>query len=209
MKPILFIDFIGTMCGGRFWVSLGENDYGRINKFLFKDGKLLNDWMRGDYNSEQICEILARELDINYKILWDSLLADCRAMRVSPDDLQKIDILRQDYGTAIITVNMDCFDRFIVPALGLDKLFDCILSSCIEGVFKISNDRGINSGLLEIAISKTNADINRSILIDDSENNCVAFRKLGGRGLKVDPAKPLSYWLDYLLAHEKAQNRFR
>jgi FMN phosphatase YigB (HAD superfamily) len=200
MKPVLFIDFIGTLCDGRFWVSLDNDDYGRIDKFLFNDGELFNGWMRGDYNSEKICEILSRELRIEYEILWDALLADCRAMRVFAADLRKIGLLRKDYITAIVTVNMDCFDRFIVPALGLDKYFDCIVNSCNEGVFKYWDvDKGNKGGLLEVALSRTGADINRSILIDDSEKACAEFKKIGGCALRVDGLKTASYWLDNLI----------
>ena len=203
MKPALFIDFIGTLCDGRFWVSLDKDDCGRIDKFLFNDGELFNGWMRGDYDSEKICEILSRELRIEYKILWDALLADCRAMRVSADDLRKIGLLRKNYITAIITVNMDCFDRFIVPALGLDKYFDFIINSCNEGVFKYwENNKGNKGGLLEVALSRTGADINRSILIDDSEKACAEFEKLGGRALMVCGPEDLGCWLDSLLTNQ-------
>jgi len=198
MKPALFIDFVGTMCHDRFWKSLGEDDYARVNGFLFDDGKLVNAWMRGDYSSEQICVILAKELNIVYPRLWDSLLGDCSSMRVAADDLGKIDKLREHYTMAIVTANMDCFDRFIVPALGLDKHFDFIVNSCNGGVFK-HDGNGNESGLFEVALSKTGADINASILIDDSEKACAAFKKLGGRVLKVDKQKFLGYWLDDLL----------
>ena len=184
-------------------MSLDKDDYGRIDKFLFNDGELFNGWMRGDYNSEKICEILSRELRIEYKTLWDALLADCRAMRVLADDLRKIGLLRKDYTTAIVTVNMDCFDRFIVPALGLDKYFDCIINSCNEGVFKYrDDDKGNKGGLLEVALSRTGADVNKSILIDDSEKACAEFEKLGGRALMVGGSEGLGCRLDSLLTNQ-------
>ncbi|MFZ3073547.1 MAG: hypothetical protein WA093_00220 [Minisyncoccales bacterium] len=196
MKPALFIDFDGTLCHDRFWQSLGERDYERINNFLFNGGDLVDRWMRGKCNLEQVCEILSRELDLGYKTLLEALEDDCRNMRIAAADLEKIDRLKNKYVVAMVTVNMDCFDRFTVPELGLDNHFDCIVNSYNEGVLK----HGENGGLFGSALVKTGADINRSILIDDSEKACGAFKKLGGRALQVDQQKTLSYWLDHLLS---------
>lgn len=196
MKQALFVDFDGTLCHDRFWQSLGERDYERINNFLFNGGDLVDRWMRGKCNLEQVCEILSRELSLEYKTLREVLEDDCRNMRVAAADLEKIDWLKNKYVAAIVTVNMDCFDRFTVPELGLDNHFDCIVNSYNEGVLK----HGENDGLLSVALAKTSADVNGSILIDDSEKACTAFKKLGGQALQVDQQKTLSYWLDHLLS---------
>lgn len=198
-KPALFIDFDGTLCHNRFWKSLGKENYDRVSEFVFGSGELANGWMRGDYDSEQICQIVSDKLKIDYQILWGSLIMDCESLKVLPEDLEKIDLLRKRYTTAIVTVNMDCFDRFIVPGLGLFNHFDFIINSCKEGVFKCANNRGNKAGLIEIALSKTNADAGRSILIDDLKNACDYFEKIGGRAMQVDSRRQLGYWLDVLL----------
>ena len=199
MKPALFIDFDGTLSCDRLWQSLGVDDYDRINDFIFGNGGVLaNDWMAGKYSSEQICREVAHGLGIAYSLLWDVLLEDCRNTRIDKQNLSKIDSLRRTFTLAMVTANMDCFDRFTMPALGLEKHFDYIINSCNEGVFK-HDANGNKSGLLEAAIRKTGAEVGRSILIDDSTRACANFEKLGGRALRGDKTKPLSHWLDYLL----------
>ncbi|MCU0652695.1 MAG: hypothetical protein MUD10_00350 [Candidatus Pacebacteria bacterium] len=196
MKPALLVDFDGVLCCDRFWHSLGEGDYGRIDDFVFGNGgAVAYDWMLGKFTSEQICEKIAKGLGMDYAILWDGLMRDCRNMAVAKENLAKIDSLRGGYTAALVTVNMDCFDRFTVPALGLGRYFDHILNSFNEGMLK----HGDYKGLIDVALARTGANYSGSIMIDDSENACREFEACGGRALKVEGEKCLGFWLDYLI----------
>lgn len=196
MKPALFIDFDGTLCRDRFWQNLGAVDYGRVNDYLFRAVQPAADWMKGAYSSEDICALLAAELKIGQDVLWESLLSGCRSMRVSAGSLSKISCLRKKYAAALVTVNMDCFDRFTVPALGLHKHFDHIINSFNEKIFKHGPDRG----LFDIALSRCGAVYQNSVLIDDSQNACDEFQNRGGRALKIYGSKNLNYYLDLLIS---------
>ena len=150
--------------------------------------------MRGVYTSEDIHQKLVEDLKINYEFLWNIFVEDCRTMFVEKSVLGKIAKLRDRYITVLITDNMDCFDRFTVPALGMDACFDYIVNSYNEKMSK--NDNG---GKLFLDISaRIGGMLPESILIDNSPKTCEIFQKLGGRSFWVTAEKPLSLWLDLI-----------
>lgn len=193
MKPILFIDFDGTLCHDRLWRSLDEATNKRIQEFLFgKDKELVVGWMRREYTSEDINKIVSKKLDIPYDRLWDVFVLDCKDMEVSRATLSLINNLRTRYYTVLMTDNMDCFMRFTVPALGLDRYFDQIHDSYTRKCLK--NEAGGKS-----FVDVTNglkSSIAGSILIDNSNDTCRLFEKLGGKALLVDGERTLDHWLE-------------
>lgn len=195
MKPVLFIDFDGTLCHDKFWRSLDLNINKKIQEYLFgPDNRIVNRWMKGGCTSEDINLMLSKELDVNYEILWSAFVRDCETMLIEPGVIEKIYKLRQQYKTILITDNMDCLDRFTVPALGLDKYFDQIVNSYYEKTSK--ND---DNGKLFKKVSENNSiEIKNSILLDNSKGTCEIFSKLGGISFFVTKEKPLVYWLDTL-----------
>ncbi len=141
MKPLLFIDFDGTLCHDRFWRSADDVTKGKIQDFLFNPkNPLVAEWMKGKHTSEDINQILAKELDVDYQKLWDIFVEDCKTMKISDEVLNHLAILKNKYITILSTDNMDCLDRFTVPSLKLDLYFDAILNSYNERSLKIDNN---------------------------------------------------------------------
>lgn len=77
---------------------------------------------------------------------------------------------------------MDCFNRFTKPALQLEKYFSFIFNSCDFGVLKNDTSSG---GLFKKVCDMHKFDIKKSVLLDNSEENCAIFTKLGGRAFLV------------------------
>lgn len=193
VKPILFIDFDGTLCHDRFWRSLEPTLQERVQTNLFGSKKeLVRDWMLGKYMSEEINQILAKELCADYEVLWTTFVYDCKKMSISEDTLSKINSLRDKYFTVLITDNMDSLDRFTVPALSLDKYFDLIVNSHTEKSLK--NDDNGNS--FQKVSEKYKSPLSESILIDNSLSSCKIFEDLGGKSCLVTPEKTLANWLE-------------
>jgi len=116
MKPILFIDFDGTLCHDRFWRNIDADSFEQIQNFLFSENKLvIQDWMKGVYSSEDINRLISKELNIPFEKIWKVFVEDCKNMTISSNTLNRIEKFRKDYTTVLITDNMDCFTRFTVP----------------------------------------------------------------------------------------------
>lgn len=195
MKPILFIDFDGTLCHDRFWRNIDADSFERIQNFLFSENKsVINDWMKGIYSSEDINQLISKELNIPFDKIWKVFVEDCKNMTISSDTLNRIEKLRKDYETILITDNMDCFTRFTVPAQKLDSFFDSIVNSFENKKFK-----GHNEGEVFIQLTdRTNTKVEDCILIDNSKSACATFSKLGGKSYFVTSENTLDYWLEKL-----------
>ncbi len=193
MKPILFIDFDGTLCHDRFWRSLELELQLKVQEILFSGKKeRVKDWMLGKYTSEEINQILADESGVDYDTLWSVFVSDCEKMNISADVLNKINSLRDTYVVVLTTDNMDCLDRFTIPALGLDTYFDRIVNSYSEKILK-DDDGG--KTFQKIA-EEHQSSLTHSVLIDNSLDSCQMFDSLGGKSCLVTTEKPLIYWLE-------------
>lgn len=168
MKPILFIDFDGTLCHDRFWRSLEPELQSQVQAYLFGTEKeKVKDWMLGKHTSEEINQIVAEELNSDYDVLWPTFVNDCEKMSISEATLNKVGSLRDRYFTILI-------------ALGLGRYFDLIVNSHTERALK--NDE--NGKSFQKVIEKYKSPLSESILIDNSPSSCKVFEDLGG---KVSP----------------------
>lgn len=194
-KPILFIDFDGTLCHDRFWRSLPLDQYEKVQRLLFTEDKTcIQEWMKGKRTSEEVNLLLAEQIGISSQELWSIFVKDAETMFVSQEVLETIGKLRDIYTTILITVNMDSFSRFTVPALKLDNYFDAISNSYCEGKFKEDNGGEIFKEYLE----KYNTPIKSSILMDDSPTACQTFVALGGNAHQVTLEENLAFHLNKL-----------
>ena len=116
-------------------------------------------------------------------------------MYISPEILQAISDLSKNNTAILITDNMDCFNRFTKPALQLEKYFSFIFNSCDFGVLKDDTTFG---GLFKKVCDMHKFDITKSVLVDNSEENCAIFTKLGGRALLVKNSDDTLYILIHI-----------
>lgn len=189
---IIFLDWDGTLCFDRFWQSLRAEDSNeialgqKINDTLFSDNRtLINEWMRGLRNSEQINEFLSEQLQIDSKKLWEVFLQDCKSMHFDRKLQKMIEQLRTNSYVILVTGNMDCFSRFTVPALGLERVFDKIINSSDLGYLKTEKE-----GETFLTCSREfDIPMNKTVLIDDSIKTCDFFNSLGGRSFIVKDGK--------------------
>lgn len=133
--------------------------------------------MKWQYTSEDICTIIAENLGENNVYLYDILVADSKDLDLSEPIILKLKKLKKYYKIVLVTDNMDCFSRWIVPSnQELFDVFDDIFDSNKVWYFKKEN----NGKVFLDYIEKYGAQIENSILIDDSENNCNFFIWLWG-----------------------------
>lgn len=197
MKPVLFIDFDGTICADRFWRNAPLEIKDPIQKLLFDDNKVLvGEWMLGKHTSEDICEFVSNELSLPYEVVWWQFVEDCTAMYVSEKTLELISTLRDKYVIILLTDNMDCFNRFTVPALGLASYFDEITNSAYTHVFK--NDA--SGQIFKDIAKKYGVGLEFALLIDNSAKVCEVFSALGGTVFHVKGENTAELYLAGLVA---------
>ncbi len=191
-NSIIFLDWDGTLCWSRFWESL-RIDGSPLRKFgekiedlLFsRDRTLLNEWMRGKRNSEQINILLCEQLSIDQKELWNIFVQDCKRMYFDDKLQKKIEQIRTQSYVILVTGNVDGFSRFTVPALGLENIFDQIINSSALGYLKTEKEGETFLACLRLY----GIPITDTFLIDDSAKACDFFSSLGGQSYIVRDGK--------------------
>lgn len=185
-KNIVFIDWDGTLCWGKFWESLLHKDVAltkAVTNFFSFEKEMVDNWMHGKLSSEQIVKFISNRSGLSEEILWKTFVADCQKMHVEPEVISLIKKLKEKHIAILVTGNMDCFSRFTVPALGLDKVFDHIINSSDVGYLK----NEYNGKTFVDCFNQYNiTDTSRSYLLDDSDRNCKVFSKLGGKAIKIN-----------------------
>lgn len=182
-KHNIFIDFDGTICFDCFWRSAPKNISAPIVKFLFQDNVcLVENWMRGKFSSEEIVAEISKNTGFDYGLIWDIFVKDCQNMYVNPEILQAVTKCNKNNNTILITDNMDCFNRFTSPRLQFEKYFSYIFNSSDFGVLK---DDLPTKGLFKKILDLYDFEIEKSVLIDDSDKNCEIFTQLGGTSFLI------------------------
>jgi len=184
-KKVIFIDWDGTLCFSRFWETLSAENPAFsqvVADFFTTEKEMIRNWMRGKYTSEEINKLLSERANLPEKKVWKSFVSDCQKMELDIKITKTIKKLRKKHNVVLITGNMDCFSRFTVPSLKLDKLFDRVINSYDTGVLKTDD----NGRQFFDCLSFYSSKISDAYLIEDSANTCEVFTKLGGRALKVN-----------------------
>jgi FMN phosphatase YigB (HAD superfamily) len=192
MGKAVFIDFYGTLCHGKFWRGLDAATFEKIQDLVFgADHDLVNAWMTGGYTAEDINHIICERLGLDREMLWSAFLKGCEAMRADQASLDIIQSLKESFRFILITDNMDSFDRFVLPKMGLTSHFDKIFNSFNTKRLKSNRDgRAFTDAMNTCGLLP-----HQCVLIDDSPRTCDIFTKLGGRAYLVTERTPLFYWL--------------
>ncbi len=194
MKAFLFVDWYKTLSFGHMWHKVESPLKESVQALVFGDdltSGLGDNWMRGKATSEEINNFVARELGIAYKELWGLFVESSQTIGVDQEALELLEKLQETYTTVLITDNMDSLTRFTAPAYKLEKVFTKIVNSYDVGVRKCDLDGAI--------FKLVTTDFKKSILLDDREDNCVLFEKLGGKSFQVTKEYTLVSHLTSLL----------
>lgn len=201
---VVFVDWDGTLSKSKFWGRwAGTPRYQQIQETLFRDGhSLLQDWMRGQISYKDIVRYVADRTGIPYKALEDELRYSSENMSyIESSVIKQIQELRANSIKVVIaTDNMDTFQRWTVPALRLDALFDGILASNTQHALKTDfTGDGVNSTFFSRYLSQNLAKPSGMVLIDDNLGTKIVERA-GIDFLHVTEATPLSYHLANIAA---------
>lgn len=182
-QPIVFVDFYNTLADDTFWNQLDDDIEAEIDTYLFSENRELADkWMRGEYTSEEIHKKVADELGYSYEKLWTGHKASCPVVEVVDGAEAALESVKDHAHLVLITDNMDCFDRFIVPHMPASGIFDEVYNSFNHGLLK--TDKG--GQLFERVANDHNTSLSDSFIIDDLQAVCETFENLGGTAFRID-----------------------
>lgn len=188
---IIFIDWNKTLSYSKFWGHLEKSDktlFNRIQTCLFDKNKdLIDPWMIGKLSSEEICKRIANDLSLSFDQIYKEFIKSCRNMHFSSKNIPKIikELRISGIKVYIATDNMDSFDRWTVPSMKLDRIFDGIINSNKIGVLKKTFDKKNQSSFITRILKQESIEPSESILIDDNQDILNLFSKYGMGCIKI------------------------
>jgi len=190
----IFFDFNGTLCFGRYFELLGEESLDAIGTLVFGNNSALwaERWMKGDLTSRDVASYLSEHLAVSEEDILSALKQGCSNMTFNP---AVYDFALQQRGTerktALVTANMDVFTEVVVPAHGLEDVFDIVLNT--------SDYRTLDKSMLwqrALEVFGPEFSFSTSLLIDDSQVMISLFESLGGHGYLYENDPAFLAWLE-------------
>jgi FMN phosphatase YigB (HAD superfamily) len=144
-RQAIFIDWYGCLSVSRFWEAWADprhvqhHSFKLIQSLLTSElSEMMENWMRGNVRSEACVHEIAKLTNISSSLALGEFVRSCRGMTMcDPGITATLQNLRSSgYLVFISTDNMDCFNRWVVPSLGLDRSFDGILNSSDMRILK-------------------------------------------------------------------------
>jgi phosphoserine phosphatase len=163
-----------------------------IQKEIFGEPAVTTPWMKGELTSLDIAGMLSKHLSLDTMTIAETMEKGCAHLSLNPA-VRDFAAAQKAAGrkTALVTDNMDVFSKVVVPAHGLERLFDVILNS--------ADYHEIRKELLwPIAFERLGGGIGyaNSLLIEDGETEPVQFRSLGGYAHQYSNDAALLEWLE-------------
>lgn len=185
-------DFANTLSFTPYFWPLGSEFLAVVNEAIFTgENKALwaGPWCRGELSAEDIAEHLSGLTRIPTRRILEGLNKGCSKLQLNPAIWRFAQAQRaQGRHSVLATINMDVFTHIVVPAHGIDRVFDEVVNSADYGTEdKIT--------LCEIAFGRLeNCTFQNSLVIDDSAGVIDAFRKRGSFAYQYTCDEAFAKW---------------
>jgi FMN phosphatase YigB (HAD superfamily) len=206
----IFIDWHGTLSNSRFWdrwaSDPNKQDLHKLAQhalFESEEGILVaKDWMRGLRSVDSVIQYLHEATGIAIDDMKDELRYTSENMVfINPDVVRRVEALRaKGVKLVIASDNMDTFRLWTIPALGLEDMFDGILTSDTQGALKSEVGADGFSQFFGHYLEQHKLQPGEAVLIDDNEK-LQSVKSLGIDFLHVNAAASLVQHLDDLLEY--------
>jgi phosphoserine phosphatase len=190
---MIFIDWYKTLSNSLFWEHLQDKNHRHnkhlevIEKSMFRNNRhLINPWMRGEYTAEDIAQILSQDSGVAQDIILDELAESCRQMKYVSDEIPELinKIRNKNIKVVVATDNMDTFERFTMPAMKLNELFDDFLISYSLKLLK--RDIQENSiPFFDEYLNKNSLTYQDTVLLDDCIDDSGTYDKLALKIIQI------------------------
>jgi FMN phosphatase YigB (HAD superfamily) len=162
-----------------------------IQKVIFGEPAVTSPWMKGELTSLDIAGILSKHFPLDMPTIAATMEKGCQNLNFNPA-VWDFAVAQKAAGrkTALVTANMDIFSKVVVPAHGLNAVFDVIINSA--DFHEIRKDR-----LWPEAFKRLGGGIgySDSLLIEDGEEEPALFRACGGTAYQYQGDELLLEWL--------------
>jgi hypothetical protein len=197
----LFVDWHLTLSTSIFWEQFSNPQHSHHHLFAFMQSKLFGPaganrwvlpWMRGKLTSEDVLAEVCRGTDVDLAFALQTLQESCQQMRLVSEAVpQAVGALRaKGLKVVIATDNMDTFQRWTVPSLRLDTLFDDILCSFDLHALKDEVDQDGRSRFFGDYLQRQRIGWGESLLLDDGGAALgAAIRRFGIDYHHIEPGK--------------------
>lgn len=167
-----------------------------ITQYAFKTvPNLWSDWMRGNYNTEDIHQLLELNVGVPSAQLLPIFIEEYRQTRLHTEILQKVAGLRSKMATILITDNMDCFGRWVLPA---NPILHAAFAQ-LDNSYDLRSLKSDNNGhYFERTMTELQVKPDECAFIDDSLSNCQTFERLGGYAHHAHTTQDINAFLDTL-----------
>ena len=214
VKPYkcLFVDWHLTLSNSVFWEQFSHPAHPHSSLFAFMQSTLFTPagartwvipWMRGQYTSEDVLAGVCDSAGIQPTSALQALQASCQQMRLVSEAIPHYvaGLRAKGLKVVIATDNMDTFQRWTVPSLRLDELFDDILCSFTQRALKEDVDQDGHSRFFADYLQRQHIGWGESLLLDDGGDDFGAvIRRFGIEYQHIEPGKGLVPALQALAA---------
>ncbi|MGB8214943.1 MAG: hypothetical protein WCE68_15450 [Anaerolineales bacterium] len=166
--------------------------YETIQEEIFEVPSIVISWMEGKLTSLDIAGILSKRIPLDIPTIMSIMEIGCEHLIFNQAVwdfavAQKVAHRK----AALVTDNMDVFSKVVVPAHGLDQLFDVIVNS--SDFHEIDKE-----ALWPIAFERLGGGIGyaNSLLVEDGEHEPRLFQALGGYAHQYSNDATFLEWLD-------------
>ncbi|MBU3925346.1 hypothetical protein KJ854_05455 [Patescibacteria group bacterium] len=195
-ETIIF-DFDGVLCRDYFYTNLKAfyplvSDF--INTRIFAKGSDVPDkWMRGELTADEVNKFISDNTGIDFDELSNLFVESVHAMKIDNRLLNLAKIVLSGGGkVALVTNNMDVFNKITIKNHNLDKIFPVIVNSSDYGIMKHDE----NGRLFDIAMEKLGvSNYDDTLLIDDSSKARMVFESKGGATFPYENYEQFEPWM--------------
>jgi FMN phosphatase YigB (HAD superfamily) len=205
---VIFIDWNGTLSISKFWGHLEKGSpeeqklFNNLETALFKENRdLILPWMRGKVDTNYVIDKISNTSSIDSNRILYEFIKSCESMKLISEKIPELisSLQKQKIKIVLATDNMDSFQKWTIPSLSLNTMFDDILDSyslkAMKGDF---SDEG-NSLFFNEFLTKDSIKPDETIIIDDSEDKNNKIEKYGIDYYKIEPAIGLVPALKHIL----------
>lgn len=208
----LFVDWHLTLSTSVFWGQFSDPQHPQHALFALMQSRLfvpsgesrwLLPWMRGALTCEEVLADVCRGTDVDLPFALRALQESCSQMRLVSEAIPHAVAALRARGLRVViaTDNMDTFQRWTVPSLGLGALFDDILCSFDLRALKEDVDQDGRSRFFADYLQRQRIGWGESLLLDDGDEAFGAvIRRFGIEYSHIEPGKGLMPALQALAA---------